>query len=59
MPGLSAKVFRTYNASETLQNELPTADKLRGLSVGDKVRCVGDARATPSHLGCIMSGYSE
>ena len=23
MPGLSAKVFRTYNASETLQNELP------------------------------------
>ena len=37
MPGLSAKVFRTYNASETLQKELPTAESLEGLSVQDKV----------------------
>ena len=37
MKGLSAKVFRTYNASETLQNELPSAESLEGLSVQDKV----------------------
>jgi DNA topoisomerase-1 len=37
MTGLSAKVFRTYNASETLQTELPTAESLKGLSVQDKV----------------------
>lgn len=37
MSGLSAKVFRTYNASETLQKELPTAESLEGLSVQDKV----------------------
>lgn len=28
MPGLTAKVFRTYNASETLQNELPSEEAL-------------------------------
>ena len=27
MPGLSAKVFRTYNASVTLQKELPDCDE--------------------------------
>lgn len=37
MPGLSAKVFRTYNASETLQNELPSPEDLEGMSVPDKV----------------------
>ena len=37
MPGLSAKVFRTYNASETLQNELPKAEDLEGMHVQDKV----------------------
>lgn len=26
MPGLSAKVFRTYNASVTLEKELPECD---------------------------------
>ena len=35
--GLSAKVFRTYNASETLQNELPTPEDLAGLSIQEKV----------------------
>lgn len=43
MPGLSAKVFRTYNASETLQNELPTVEDLAGMSVGDKVVAYNDA----------------
>lgn len=37
MKGLSAKVFRTYNASETLQKELPSAESLEGLSIQDKV----------------------
>lgn len=44
MPGLSAKVFRTYNASETLQNELPKPEDLRGMTVADKVK-----RRTPRH----------
>ncbi len=43
MPGLSAKVFRTYNASETLQNELPTPEDLAGLSVADKVLAYNEA----------------
>jgi DNA topoisomerase-1 len=37
MKGLTAKVFRTYNASVTLENELPLAKELEGLSVQDKV----------------------
>lgn len=37
MPGLTAKVFRTFNASITLEKELPDADALRGLSIQDKV----------------------
>ena len=37
MEGLTAKVFRTYNASVTLENELPTAESLQGLSVQEKV----------------------
>lgn len=37
MPGLTAKVFRTYNASATLQNELPGEEALAGLSVAEKV----------------------
>jgi hypothetical protein len=35
MPGLSAKVFRTYNASITLENELKEVS--RDLSVAEKV----------------------
>eukprot|EP01038_Epipyxis_sp_PR26KG_P006716 gene6716-9209_t len=37
MPGLSAKVFRTYNASVTLEEKLPTAEELDGLSIQDKI----------------------
>ncbi|KAG5177642.1 hypothetical protein JKP88DRAFT_169920 [Tribonema minus] len=37
MPGLSAKVFRTYNASETLQQQLPSADALKNMTVQAKV----------------------
>lgn len=37
MPGLSAKVFRTYNASYTLEKELPDGEALEGMSVADKV----------------------
>jgi DNA topoisomerase I len=37
MKGLTAKVFRTYNASVTLEVELPSAEELAGLSVQDKI----------------------
>jgi DNA topoisomerase I len=37
MKGLTAKVFRTYNASVTLEKELPSEEELQGLSVQDKV----------------------
>jgi DNA topoisomerase-1 len=37
MKGLTAKVFRTYNASITLEKELPSAADLVGLSVQDKI----------------------
>ena len=43
MPGLSAKVFRTYNASETLQNELPKTEDLESMSVADKVLAYNEA----------------
>lgn len=43
MPGLTAKVFRTYNASETLQNELPTPESLAGLSDAEKVVAYNEA----------------
>ena len=37
MDGLSAKVFRTYNASVTLEKELPTEDQLAGFSIPEKI----------------------
>jgi DNA topoisomerase I len=37
MKGLTAKVFRTYNASVTLEQELPSVDELEGLNVAEKV----------------------
>ena len=37
MKGLTAKVFRTYNASVTLEQELPTAESLEGFSIQEKV----------------------
>jgi len=44
MPGLTAKVFRTYNASDTLQNELPDAAEVRKMdTVGDKLVAYNEA----------------
>lgn len=43
MKGLSAKVFRTYNASITLEKELPSADELEGLTAQEKVMKYNDA----------------
>lgn len=37
MPGLTAKVFRTFNASITLEKELPSTEAMKGLSVQEKV----------------------
>lgn len=37
MKGLSAKVFRTYNASVTLEKELPKEEDLRGLTIQEKM----------------------
>lgn len=37
MKGLSAKVFRTYNASVTLEKELPKAEDLVDLSIQEKM----------------------
>lgn len=37
MPGLSAKVFRTFNASITLEKELPSEESMRSMSVQEKV----------------------
>ena len=37
MKGLTAKVFRTFNASITLERELPTAKSLEGMTIQDKV----------------------
>ena len=43
MKGLSAKVFRTFNASFTLQKELPDKDKLKDLTIAEKVTLYNDA----------------
>ena len=37
MPGLTAKVFRTYNASVTLEAELPSAESLREVNIQEKI----------------------
>jgi DNA topoisomerase-1 len=37
MPGLTAKVFRTYNASITLEKELPSTEAMKGLSIQEKL----------------------
>lgn len=34
---MCAKVFRTYNASVTLETELPTTESMAGMSVQEKV----------------------
>lgn len=43
LPGLSAKVFRTYNASVTLENELPSAADIQHLSIQEKIQRYNDA----------------
>ena len=43
MKGLSAKVFRTYNASVTLEKELPDSEELEGMTVAEKVIRYNDA----------------
>ena len=43
MKGLSAKVFRTYNASYTLELELPEPGEISHLSVQEKVQRYNDA----------------
>ena len=48
MPGLTAKVFRTYNASDTLQRQLPQEEALAGLSVAEKV--TGQSDNLPWHM---------
>ena len=42
MPGLTAKVFRTYNASSTLERELLKKD-VRGLEIEDKMAWYNEA----------------
>jgi len=42
MEGLTAKVFRTYNASETLQQQLKKFD-LRGLTMDEKAERYSEA----------------
>jgi DNA topoisomerase-1 len=43
MRGLSAKVFRTYNASITLEDELPSPEEIEDLSVQEKLQRYNDA----------------
>jgi len=50
MPGLSAKVFRTFNASDTLQNELPSEGELENLTIQDKIVKFNDANRQVSIL---------
>ena len=37
MDGLTAKVFRTYNASITLETQLPTPETLKDMTIQEKV----------------------
>ena len=62
MPGLSAKVFRTYNASETLQNELPkevdedtlVAEKLVMYNKANR-----DVAILCNHQKTVSKGFNE
>ena len=37
MPGLTAKVFRTFNASVTLEKELPTEESMKNMTIQEKI----------------------
>jgi len=54
MKGLTAKVFRTYNASVTLELELPTAESLEGCTVQEKV-----SRYNAANRYSMMNGFFE
>ena len=43
MPGLSAKVFRTYNASVTLENTLPSPEEIAQMTDQEKLQRYKDA----------------
>ena len=62
MPGLSAKVFRTYNASETLQNELP-AEVDEDTLVAEKLVMYNKANRTVAilcnHQKTVSKGHGE
>jgi DNA topoisomerase I len=61
MPGLSAKVFRTYNASTTLENELPT--NVQNKSLAEKVMLFNEANRKVAilcnHQKTLSSGFHE
>jgi len=61
MPGLSAKVFRTYNASITLEQELPALDA--GLSIDEKVleynRANREVAILCNHQRSVGKGFAE
>ena len=61
MPGLSAKVFRTYNASNTLENELP--DNVVNESIGQKVILYNEANRKVAilcnHQKTVSKAFNE
>eukprot|EP00903_Cladosiphon_okamuranus_P018162 g16712.t1 len=63
MPGLTAKVFRTYNASDTLQIKLPGEEALAGLSVAEKVALYNganrDVAILCNHQRTVSSAQKE
>ena len=61
MPGLTAKVFRTYNASETLQEQLPKAEDMdkKHLTIAEKVLAYNDANRTVAILCNLQRTVSK
>ncbi len=61
MPGLSAKVFRTYNASNTLENELP--DNVINEPIGQKVILYNEANRKVAilcnHQKTVSKAFNE
>ena len=57
MPGLSAKVFRTYNASVTLENELPNLqDMAQCENVAQKVAFI-ELAPLPQGAGIVLKEH--
>jgi DNA topoisomerase I len=61
MPGLSAKVFRTYNASVTLEQQLPDLDP--GMSIDEKVleynRANREVSILCNHQRSVSKGFAD